>query len=65
MAYVVAAAGIAAWNAVSKHATAGTSGSTACTAASAASDFGWWRGARSVSARRSSSTLSSIRTGPS
>ena len=39
-----------AWKAVSKQATAGTSGRTAFTAASAASDFGWWSGARSVRA---------------
>ncbi len=64
MAYVVAAAGIPAWKAVSKQATAGTSGSTAFTAASAASDLGWWSGARSVSARRFASTAASRRTGP-
>ena len=47
-----AAAGRVAWKAVSKHATAGTSGRTAVTAASAARDFGWWSGARSVRASR-------------
>ena len=40
-AYVAAASGMPAWNAVSKQATAGTSGSTDDTAFRAASDFGW------------------------
>ncbi len=59
----MAAGGIVAWKAVSKQATAGTEGSTALTASSAASDFGWWSGARSVSARRRASTVASRTTG--
>src|SRR5581483_4462759 len=63
-AYVAAAGGIVVWNAVSKQATAGTSGRTVPTASSAASDFGWCSGARSVSAASRSRTPPSIRTGP-
>ena len=64
-AYVVAAAGIRAWKAVSKQATAGTSGSALPTSSSPCSDFGWCSGARSASARSRWTTRSSIRTGPS
>ena len=51
-----------AWNAVSKHATAGTPGSArARRASSAASDLGWCSGARSVSARSAATTSASTR----
>jgi len=61
---IAAAAGMPEWNAVSKHATAGTRGYTSVTASRASSDLGWWRGARSTSRRSSRSTAASIRTGP-
>ncbi len=60
---MAAASGIVVWNAVSKHATAGTEGSAAVTASSAASDLGWCSGARSVSAPSRSRTSGVTRTG--
>ena len=62
-AYVAAACGKWAWNAVSKHATAGTFGSARPTAWRAASDFGWWSGARSIRSRSRWRTCSSTTTG--
>ena len=41
------------WNAVSKHATCGTSGSRSATASIAPRLWGWWSGASGTSARRS------------
>ena len=60
---MAAAAGSVAWNAVSKHATAGTAGSASPTAAIPASAAGWCRGARSVSSRRAPTTSSSTSDG--
>ena len=48
-----------AWNAVSKQATARHVRQDALTASSAASDFGWWSGARSVSAAKAAHRPSS------
>src|SRR5262245_311167 len=59
MAYVAAAGGSVAWNAVSKQATWGTSGSACRTMSSAASDRGWWIGASEVRARSRDKTVSS------
>src|SRR5262245_20991130 len=59
MAYVDAAAGIVAWNAVSKHATCGLSGMARRTRSRAARERGWWSGASGVSDRSLVSTPSS------
>src|SRR5579875_532781 len=53
-----------AWKAVSKQATAGTSGRTARVASRACRDGAWCNGARSPRARSSRSTAASTRTGP-
>ncbi len=56
---MAAAGGRVAWKAVSKHATAGTSGMTREARARAASAGGWWSGARSVRAVSSPTRASS------
>ena len=60
---MAAAAGIVAWKAVSKQATAGTSTKMLLTSSSPWSDFGWCSGARSVSSSSRRRTSASTSTG--